>query len=137
MVLDRLHLDSEEEDEILDVELDQSMEVEPSLNSSFSGVHASSFSQTPVTPGHTPSQTPVHTPSLARQQSELIGLSTAAEKLQGTLMRSQSVQVVGSAPKDMPVTNAESASAGVKQRGGVKGVTAERPVKKRLVVLCE
>jgi hypothetical protein len=134
VTLDRLQSDLEEDDVILD----QQMEVEPSpLDSSSSSLPPS----TAVSSSHTPTVSSTHTPTghtpslLARQQSEIVGLSASAscvggsEKLGGLLVRSQSMQATSSAsPKDMPTVNAES--AGVKEEESKDVVRQPTPRKK-------
>jgi hypothetical protein len=138
VTLDRLQSDLEEDDVILD----QQMEVEPSpLDSSSSSLPPS----TAVSSSHTPTVSSTHTPTgsthghapslLARQQSEIVGLSASAscvggsEKLGGLLVRSQSMQATSSAsPKDTPTVNAES--AGVKEEESKDVVRQPTPRKK-------
>lgn len=135
VVIDRLYSDLDETDHWDTASDDKPMETEqPSLHSP-----APSLSRHVISPNHTP---PVsahtstsHTPSIARQQSEIVGLSAglsaAREKLDTLLLRSQSMQAVTTPSRVTPTSSyPDSVVGGGGDRGG-EGSRGEPPHKKR------
>lgn len=139
VTLDRLCADFEGTDLTLDADSDLQMEAEAPLDSS-SSLPPSSTPSSNHTPTASSRTSNSHTPSLlARQQSEIVGPSASAscvagEKVGGLLVRSQSVQVTTSPPKDTkdtPAANAELAVSASRKEEEDSKATVKQPTPRK------